>query len=657
MRGLILVLGMLIGASFVGDRPATAAGISLGQRKAIQSANAAVQQAGSRFAAGDYDAAGVHIREAMGHVKTAAKDASPEVYDALLPSIQRISKAHTMLQFEGISLPPFRIPPRPEAAPPAAASEPAAKPAPAMKPAAPATTTPPAAPATGSPDGGISFTSSVAPILANRCGNCHVRGSKGGFSLATFAELMKGPAEGVVIFAGDTVGSRLIETIETGDMPRGGGKVTAEELNTLKQWIMAGAKFDGADPSAPITSGTPTPATGAASMVAPELRMATGKETVSFAKDIAPLLVENCKGCHIGAMQARGGLRMDTFAQLLRGGDSGAIVQPGKGADSLLVQKLRGMVGARMPAGGRPALPEASIQLISTWIDEGATLDGASDRQPLSVMSQLAWVASATAQEVSERRKAMAADHMKLVNASGAPVSEKVTDHFYVLGTASQPTLDLVAKLAEEQMKTVQSVTKGSAGEAFFHGRATLLVFPRRYDYSEFAKMVESRSIPSDWDSHWQFDGIDAYAAIVATDRDEEEQITSRLLSPLTSLAVSTRGGDVPRWLAEGVGVATAARKRGADRAQRQQMEYEISQAIAAMDNSKKFLDGKLTPEQSDRIGAAIAASLLDRTHRRNFDRCLRLLDQGKSFDQAFSESFGVTKEAFVDAWAKWAKG
>ena len=88
----------------------------------------------------------------------------------------------------------------------------------------------------------------MAPILVSRCGRCHVSDSKGGFSLATFAALMKGPPEGVVIFAGDTVGSRLIETIETGDMPRGGGKVTPQELQTLKAWILSGAKFDGSDP-------------------------------------------------------------------------------------------------------------------------------------------------------------------------------------------------------------------------------------------------------------------------------------------------------------------------------------------------------------------------------------------------------------------------
>ncbi|MGB7328918.1 MAG: c-type cytochrome domain-containing protein, partial [Rubripirellula sp.] len=514
----------------------------------------------------------------------------------------------------------------------------------------------PAAAPTSDPNA-ISFTKTVAPILSNRCGGCHINGSKGGFSLATFAALMKGPPEGVVIFAGDTIGSRLIETIETGDMPRGGGKVSPAELATLKAWIMTGAKFDGTDPEASITAGTgPAPAM-TANAARPEVRRATGNETVSFAADIAPILVENCKGCHIDAMQIRGGLNMTNFAGLFRGGDSGAVVEPGKSAASLIVKKIRGMEGDRMPAGGRPALPEEKIQLISKWIDEGATLDGASENQPLSVMSQLAWAASASNEQLSDRRRELAADSLKLANASGAPILKKTTEHFYLVGTASEATLDVVAKAAEDQMKMVKSVVSGDKGEGFYHGRATIFVLPRRYDYSEFSKMVEARSVPSDWSSHWKFNGIDAYVSMVATDRDDEDVIAARLLSPLTGLAVATRGGDVPRWLAEGVATATASRTKGLDRAERQKIESEISQAISAMGDAKKFLTGKLTPEQSDRIGAAIATSLLDRTHRRNFDRCMKFLSEGASFNQAFQQSFGATPTAFVDAWMKWVRG
>lgn len=637
MRFIALCLACLFSLT------AAAQGISLTQRKAIAATNDAVAAAGKHFAAGDYESAGKSIREAIEQVDAAGVSTSPEIHKALLPAMQRISKAHTMLQFEGVSLPPFRLPPAPETK--------------SMTPSKPESpkVTPPEKPAVA-PEmaNGISFTKAVAPILANRCGSCHISGSKGGFSLATFAALMTGPPEGVVVFAGDTVGSRLIETIETGDMPRGGGKVTPAELSTLKQWIMTGAKFDGADPNASITTASVTPAP---TMDRPAVKRSTGTETVSFAKDIAPILVNNCSGCHINAMQTRGGLRMDTFAGLFRGGDSGSVVSPGSGDASLIVKKIRGMEGDRMPSGGRPALAEKDIQLIATWIDEGATLDGASDNQPLTVMSQLAWAKSASNEEVSARRAELAVDNIKLTNASNAPINEKMTDHFRLIGTASPATLDVVAKLAEEQMKLVATVVKAPRGEAFYGGRATLFVLSRRYDYSEFAKMVESRSLPSEWSGHWQFDGIDAYVAMVATDRDDEDMIAARLISPLTALAVATRGGDVPRWLAEGVGAATAVRKRGPDRQQRLEMQSEISQAVSAMENAKKFLDGKMTPQQSDRIGAAIATSLMDRTNRRNFDRCLQMLDDGKSFNAAFTESFGVPPTAFIDAWLKWIRG
>lgn len=639
MRALILVL-----LSVALPALPVAAELTSREQQMIRAVNATVMKAGASYAQGDFSAAGQHIRKAMEQIDAAMKDGSTDLYDGLVPAMQRITTAHTMLEFEDVSLPPFRRPKRPQPG--------ADKPEP-RKPRSRRPRTPPTPP---EPTNAISFTETVAPILVNRCGRCHVSGSRGQFNMASFSILMKGPPEGVVIFPGDTVGSRLIEVIETGDMPRGGGRVSPQELQTLKDWIKSGAKFDGDDPDAPIGAGaTPGNNPGNSGLA---VRRSTGKETVSFAADVAPLLVDNCNGCHIDAMQTRGGLRMDTFAQLLRGGDSGDVIVPGRGNESLLVQKLRGQVGERMPAGGRPALSEESIKLIATWIDEGATLDGASDSQPLRVMSQLAWAASATPAQISERRQQLAEDHLKLVTTSGGDLASKTTEHFNVVGTASKGTIELVAELAEEQIKTVKTVVSGPSGESFYRGRATIFVFPRRYDYSEFAKMVESRGVPSDWQSHWKFDGIDAYIALVATERDEEEQIEARLLSPTVSLAVATTGGDVPRWLAEGVGVVTANRKGGdRDRGARQKIESETSEAVAAMKNAKEFLEQKLTPEQSDRVGAAIANTMLDRTHRRGFDALLRHLREGKPFDRAFVEAFNAPPEAFVETWLKWARG
>lgn len=608
------------------------------ERRIVNSIKTTIRQAGNDFQQGQFDQSAEQIRKAMKQLSAAMNTASPELFDALVPSIDRVANAHALLELEGVSLPPFRRPRRPPA--PASSTDKTAEPQP------------------GSPPDsamGISFTKQIAPILAARCGRCHIESAKGDFSMSSFATLMKGPPEGVVIFPGDVVASRLIETIETGDMPRGDGRVPANELAQLTAWILAGAKFDGADQDAPLR------ADGSSSAADPkplEVSRATGQETVSFAADVAPLLVENCRGCHLDAMRVQGGLRMDTFAQLLRGGDSGTVISPGAAESSLLVQKLRGTSGQRMPAGGRPPLPDDAIQLVSKWIDEGAKLDGASPDQPLTVMSQLAWLKSATTEQKNERRHELAIEKHQLASGEDQPPTELSSEHVLVVGQNSSATLELVSELVEDQMRRVRTTVPGEDGADYFRGRATIHIFPRRYDYSEFTKMVEQRGIPSDWTSHWRFDGIDAYVALVAGEGDDEESIAARLVGPLTSLAVATRGHDIPRWFAEGVGVAVAYQQGGRrDRGTVRQREAETAEAIAATADAQAFLSGKLTPRQTDRIGAAVAVSLLDRTRRRSFDLLLRQLAQGASFDQAFAQAFQVTPAQYLDTWLGWVRG
>ncbi|WP_442507497.1 c-type cytochrome domain-containing protein [Novipirellula sp. SH528] len=652
-----LVLTILVLSTLVLRVPADAVELSTREKRAVDTVNQTIRTAGIEYKAGNFSAAAEAISRAMDQIDIAMKVGSPDLLDAFEPAMKRISTAHAMLELEGVALPPFRRPARPSAKtgsdstaaePEMAASENPDEPTP------PPNATPPKVDFAA----GVSFTQHVAPILVGRCGRCHVSGSKGGFNMANYEALMKGSKAGVVVFPGDVPNSVLVEVIESGAMPPN-GSVSAQELLALKTWINGGAKFDGTDPTATLSAGSGVaPVDEPTQTAMPEIKQATGKETVSFAGDIAPLLVDACKGCHIDAMQTRGGLQLDTFARMMRGGDSGPIISPGNAADSLLVKKLRGMVGDRMPAGGRPAFSEDSIQLISTWINEGATLDGANKDQPLEVMSKLAWMKKASASEISAKRKADAEDDLKLVNASSGEMHSVSTDHFFVTGTASKPTMELVASKAEEELKWAKTVVNAADGEEFFHGKATIFVLPRRYDYSEFAKMIEARDVPSNWNAHWKFDGINAYLAVVATDSDGDDEIATRLISPLVSLAVATRGMDVPRWFAEGVG-ATVFSKSGTkvDRDAKRREDAEISAAVVAMKDAKQFLDEKLKPEQTDRISMAIAASMMDRGRRKSFDALMRNLSDGLPFDQAFQTAFRATPAAYITQWLKWVKG
>ena len=89
---------------------------------------------------------------------------------------------------------------------------------------------------------------------------------------------------------------------------------------------------------------------------------------VSYAADIQPLFDNSCSGCHGG----NGGLFLTSYADLMeRISNNGPVVIAGDGANSLLVKKLKGTAGSRMPVGG-PFFSDALIASIETWIDQGA---------------------------------------------------------------------------------------------------------------------------------------------------------------------------------------------------------------------------------------------------------------------------------------------
>src|SRR5687768_9266477 len=62
----------------------------------------------------------------------------------------------------------------------------------------------------------------------------------------------------------------------------------------------------------------------------------SAKKGLTFEKDIKPILETSCFRCH-GAQRPRGGLRLDSLDAVLKGGDNGEIVTPGKSKESRLV--------------------------------------------------------------------------------------------------------------------------------------------------------------------------------------------------------------------------------------------------------------------------------------------------------------------------------
>lgn len=96
----------------------------------------------------------------------------------------------------------------------------------------------------------------------------------------------------------------------------------------------------------------------------------TAGSTPAFATDVAPILQKNCVGCHSNASH-RGGLVLESYESLMKGGQDGRVIVAHDAKNSLLMQMIDGTVDPQMPLKSDP-LPAADIAVIRSWIDAGA---------------------------------------------------------------------------------------------------------------------------------------------------------------------------------------------------------------------------------------------------------------------------------------------
>jgi len=114
--------------------------------------------------------------------------------------------------------------------------------------------------------------------------------------------------------------------------------------------------------------GTAILAIGLAAVAAPA--HAQAGRTVSFSKDVLPIFQKRCQLCH--GVDSKGGLKLDSYENVMLGGTKGQDIMPGNPGASRLVQ----LVEARtMPPTGMKLTP-IEIFTVRTWIQAGAKDDG-----------------------------------------------------------------------------------------------------------------------------------------------------------------------------------------------------------------------------------------------------------------------------------------
>jgi mono/diheme cytochrome c family protein len=98
-------------------------------------------------------------------------------------------------------------------------------------------------------------------------------------------------------------------------------------------------------------------------------RAQAAEEETLFRQQVGPIFASRCLACHKGD-HPKGGLSLTTREGLLKGGESGAAIVPGKPDESALIEYISGDK-PEMPKNGA-ALDAAQIALLRDWIAAGA---------------------------------------------------------------------------------------------------------------------------------------------------------------------------------------------------------------------------------------------------------------------------------------------
>ncbi len=218
-----------------------------------------------------------------------------------------------------------------------------------------------------------------------------------------------------------------------------------------------------------------------------EVLAAESPKPVDYLKDVKPILAKNCFNCHSAKVQ-KNELRVDTAAALLKGGDAGPAIVPGKSKDSLLLKAVTGADGlSRMPLKKEP-LSKEQIDLLAAWIDQGAKAP-ANEKPEDGVAGLTHW-----AFQAPERAKLPAAKNQQWVR---NPIDRFILARLEKEGIAPSPEADRVTLIRRLSFDLLGLPPSLAEIDAFVKDDRTD-AYERLVD-----RLLESPHYGERWGRHW----------------------------------------------------------------------------------------------------------------------------------------------------------
>ena len=513
-------------------------------------------------------------------------------------------------------------------------------------------------------DLGASFSKDVAPIIEANCLKCHgAADPKGGLRLDTFAGWKAGGAsKRPIIVIGNAQFSPLIQrlVVPTAQrMPKDGPPLAPAEIQTIARWVAEGAKFDGKAEDAAIGEMADGAKGGKPAEEPVMIAKPKGTETVSFTKDVAPFFVNICGQCHFGN-DPRGGYSMATFEGIMRGGDSGQVIESGDPDASRLWLMVSNKEQPRMPPG-QLRITRPNYDALTTWIKEGAVFDGNDAKKPLRDLVPSAAemaadnLAKLTPQEWETRRQERTLEQWSKAFPKDSPAQAE-TANVLVYGNVSEARLKTVAGWADEQATALRSLFKAPAGP-LWKGKLAVFVIKDRFGYEEFSLVIDRRpQVPAEVHGHAVVtpDYGDAYAVLEDTGDAASAAgpgLKAMLANQMTQAYLQREGGKAPNWLMQGTGMYVAAQSSD-DKQYFTDLRRKAAEAIGTIARPEQvFADGTFPPGEATAVGYAVVDFLILQGGQAKFGPFLAAVAKSGDVDAAVQGVYRTTTAQLATAF------
>ena len=435
----------------------------------------------------------------------------------------------------------------------------------------------------------------------------------------------------------------------------------------------------------------PSPAAKGAAPAAGAAATAPGDGSLSFRRDIAPILVANCLGCHsgTGAGLRNGKLDMTTFDKLMAGGKRGKDIVGGDPDESTLIKLIKGEEKPKMPPNNaQRGFASEAAEKIEAWVKQGARLDAGVASTDLITK----YAASVDDLRRAELSKLTADERDKIAEQAGRERWKKATKvepevtstkggHFLLLSNLPKERATKLLQAMEAQFnQTNKLLSTGRTPLLNPTERIGLYVFKDTAPFVEFVRGIENQDIEPGEQARAKLTVESPY--IVAVDpaaggeeaapaskgkgarkkKSEDsiggpERTLAGLLTEQLVAAAANKAGKPPRWVSLGLGAFMASSVDAAGSPYYRGLRKLTAEAIQIgwQAKAQEALGDQAKTESARAIGFSLFEWMAANAPAPNLASFVHVMLEGQAkLDDAIGACLNLNRQEFLDGSGLW---